>query len=213
MTTILHIQASPRKQRSASLEVAEAFIQAYRERHPEARVETLDLWAIGLPEFDESAMAAKYAGLSGTPRTEAQCQAWGVLEALAQQLFHADVLVLSVPLWNFSIPYKLKHFIDLVTQKDILFSFDPQSGFTGLLRGKKAVVSYARGLDFSNDSSTPAQRFDFQKPYIEAWLDFIGVTDVRAVIVEKTIFASDVDALARQQAVLEARQLVDALSG
>lgn len=213
MTTILHIQASPRKQRSASLEVADAFIQAYQQARPEAKVETLDLWAIELPEFDEAAMAAKYAGLSGTVRTEAQEQAWAVLEALAQRLFLADVLVLSVPLWNFSIPYKLKHFIDLVTQKDILFSFDPQSGFTGLLQGKKAVVSYARGLDFSSDSSTPAQRFDFQKPYIEAWLDFIGVTDVQAVIVEKTIFASEVDALARRQAVLQARQLVDAMVG
>ena len=213
MTTILHIQASPRKQRSASREVAEAFIQAYLARHPEARVETLDLWAIDLPEFDEAAMAAKYAGLSGTPRTDAQRQAWNVLEALAQQLFQADVLVLSVPLWNFSIPYKLKHFIDLVTQKDILFSFDPQAGFAGLLRGKRAVVSYARGLDFSRESSTPAQRFDFQKPYIEAWLGFIGVTDVQALVVEKTIFCAEVDALARQQAVREARQLAAELTG
>lgn len=213
MTTILHIQASPRKQRSASLEVADAFIQAYQQRCPEARVETLDLWATELPEFDAHAMAAKYAGLSGTSRTEEQQRAWGVLEALARRLFHADVLVLSVPLWNFSIPYKLKHFIDLVTQKDILFSFDPQTGFAGLLQSKTAVVSYARGLDFSRGSATPAERFDFQKPYIEAWLDFIGVTDVHAVTVEKTIFASEVDAQARQQAVVEAQQLAGELAG
>lgn len=77
-----------------------------------------------------------------------------------------------MPLWNFSIPYKLKHFIDLVSHQGILFSLDPEHGLQGLLRNKTAVVSYAPGLDFSAQSNTPAQTFDFQKTYIEAWLIF-----------------------------------------
>ena len=62
-----------------------------------------------------------------------------------------------------------KHFIDLVSQKDILFSVDPQRGLEGMLHNKLAVVTYARGLDFSAQSITPAGHFDFQKPYVEAW--------------------------------------------
>ena len=60
-------------------------------------------------------------------------------------------------------------------------------------------------------SNTPAARFDFQKPYVEAWLGFVGVTDVHAVIVEKTILGEDVDRSARDAAVQQARVLADRL--
>ena len=211
MTTLLHIECSPRKQRSASLEVARSFIARYRENTPDTDIITLDLWNMALPEFDELAMEAKYAGLSGTALSPAQQEAWNTLKDLAAHLHRADVLVMSVPLWNFSIPYKLKHFIDLVSQKDILFSFDPERGLEGMLHNKIAVVAYARGLDFSAQSITQAERFDFQKPYVEAWLQFIGVTDVHSVIVEKTILGEDVDLGAREAATQQARGLADTL--
>jgi FMN-dependent NADH-azoreductase len=209
MTTLLHIECSPRKQRSASLEVARRFISRYQEHIPNTEILTLDLWNMALPEFDDLAMEAKYAGLNGTTLTPAQQEAWNTLKDLAAHLHRADVLVMSVPLWNFSIPYKLKHFIDLVSQKDILFSFDPERGLEGMLHNKTAVVAYARGLDFSAQSITPAERFDFQKPYVEAWLQFIGVTDVHSVIVEKTILGEDVDRGAREAATRQARKLAD----
>ncbi|WP_260963147.1 FMN-dependent NADH-azoreductase [Pseudomonas citri] len=211
MTTLLHIECSPRKQRSASLEVARSFITRYRENAPDTDIVTLDLWSLALPEFDDLALEAKYAGLNGTPLTAAQQDAWNTLKDLADHLHRADVLVMSVPLWNFSIPYKLKHFIDLVSQKDILFSFDPEHGLEGLLVNKTAVVMYARGLDFSAQSITPATRFDFQKPYVEAWLKFVGVTDVHSVIVEKTILGEDVDRSAREAANQQARRLADSI--
>ena len=54
--------------------------------------------------------------------------------------------------------------IDLISQKDILFSFDG-NGFRGLLKARKAAIVYARGLDYlSAASSTPAMDYDFQKP-------------------------------------------------
>ena len=211
VTTLLHIECSPRKQRSASLQVAGNFIDRYVQRHPQTHVETLDLWSLQLPEFGEDAMNAKYAGLAGIPRTPAQQSVWEDLEALAAHLHRAEVLVMSVPLWNYSIPYKLKHYIDLVSQKDILFSFDPERGPQGLLQGKTAVLAYARGLDFSAQSTTPAERFDFQKPYMEAWLEFIGITDVHALIVEKTILGEDIDRNARSLASQQARDLADRL--
>jgi FMN-dependent NADH-azoreductase len=212
MTRLLHIECSPRKNRSASQEVARSFIARFQERLPDMHVTTLDLWNLSLPEFSGEVMDAKYAGLNGQELTPEQASAWAALKSLAAYLHEADVIVLSVPLWNFSIPYKLKHFIDVVSQKDVLFSFDPEHGLQGLLRNKKAVVAYARGMDFSDQSITPAERFDFQKPYVEAWLQFIGVTDVHSVIVEKTIFADDVDRNARQHAGQEAEALADRLA-
>jgi FMN-dependent NADH-azoreductase len=193
MPTLLHIGASPRKTRSVSLEVAHMFTDAYRRARPGDRIETIDLWDIALPEFNGDAMDAKYAGLSGTSLTQSQQQAWDRIRELAKRLHDADTLLFSIPLWNFSIPYKLKHFIDVVSQKDILFSFDPGAGFGGLLQNKRAVVIYARGLDYSQQSFTPAALFDYQQRYMDAWLRFIGVEQIESVVVDRTLFDRQAD--------------------
>ena len=68
MANLLYVEASPRKQRSASIEVARAFLDAYREFHPGHTVHTIDVWNLALPEFDGAAIDAKYAGIEGRER-------------------------------------------------------------------------------------------------------------------------------------------------
>ncbi|MDX8466483.1 NAD(P)H-dependent oxidoreductase [Mesorhizobium sp. VK23B] len=209
MIKLLYLEVSPRKAASASIEVARAFIDAYRAAHPSDEIEILDLWSLDLPPLDEDALNAKYAGIYGDGRTPAQATAWSRMEALAAPLLAADKLLMAVPLWNFSIPYRLKHYIDLVSQKDILFSFD-QTGFGGLMKAKKAAVIYARGLDYAPTSNwTPGERYDFQRPYVEAWLRFIGLTDIQGVVVERTLFGLEADAEARRAAASEARAMAE----
>ena len=147
MAHVLYIESSPRKLRSASIEVAQAALSAWRKADPKLTVDTLDVWSTKLPEFDGPLMEAKYAGLAGTPLTKEQDLAWSALREIAERFLAADALVFAVPLWNFGIPYKLKHLVDLVTQKDLLFSFDGQA-FGGLLSGRRALLIYARGLDY-----------------------------------------------------------------
>jgi FMN-dependent NADH-azoreductase len=211
MPTLLHIESSPRKTRSASLDVARAYLGAYRHAHPDHLIEVLDLWSTELPEFDGDALDAKYADLSGTLLSEGQQRAWADIRRLAQRLHDADTLLFSVPLWNFSIPYKLKHFIDVVSQRNVLFSFD-ERGLRGLLKDKKAVVIYARGLDYSMDSNTPAHSFDFQRPFMDAWLRSVGVINVESVVVEKTLFGPEFDQSAREAARERAVALVGTAS-
>lgn len=204
MSKLLYVECSPRKQRSASIEVSQAFVNAYADANPEDTIETMDVWNLDLPEFDSEAMDAKYAGLSGTALTAAQQTAWDKIGDLARPFAAADKLLFAVPLWNFGIPYKLKHLIDVISQKDVLFNFDG-SAFSGRLIGKKATVVYARGLDyFSRPTNTPAAHFDHQKPYFEMWLNFIGITEIAAIVVEKTLFGPDIDARARADAKAEA---------
>ncbi|TGT60939.1 FMN-dependent NADH-azoreductase, partial [bacterium M00.F.Ca.ET.159.01.1.1] len=111
------------------------------------------------------------------------------------------------PLWNFNIPYNLKHIIEVVSQQDVLFNFDG-NGFTGRLTGKKAAVIYARGLDyFSSSSPTPAAAYDFQRPYVEMWLNFVGISDIATIVVEKTLFGPELDESARTEAKRKAALL------
>src|SRR5690349_5024145 len=209
MARLLYVEASPRKDRSASIEVSRAFLEAYRLSNPEHEIETLDIWALDLPSFNGEALAAKYAGLNGVPLTTEQQAVWDDIRSLASPFLTADKLLLAVPLWNFGIPYRLKQLIDLISQKDILFSFDG-TGFRGLLKARKAAVVYARGLDYlSAASSTPATTYDFQRPYMEMWLRFIGITTISEIIVEKTLFGAEIDVESRAKA----KQRAVALAG
>jgi FMN-dependent NADH-azoreductase len=207
MAKLLYVEASPRKERSASIEVCRAFLEAYRAAHCDDQIETLDVWALELPTFDNHALTAKYAGLGGITLTAQQARAWDGIRRLAAPFLAADKLLFAVPMWNFSIPYRLKHLIDLISQKDVLFSFGA-NGFGGLMKARKAAVVYARGLDyFSESSATPATGYDLQKPYMETWLRFIGVTEVFAVVIEKTLLGPDIDAQSRAEAKRKAEAL------
>ncbi|VWD29414.1 FMN-dependent NADH-azoreductase [Burkholderia contaminans] len=206
MTRVLYIEGSPNKDYSASIDVCNAFLDAYRHAHPDHAIQKLDIWNLAIPEFDEAALAAKYAGLSGKALTPAQAAAWQRIEQLAAPFHEADKLLFGVPLWNFSIPYKLKHLIDAISQKDVLFTFDG-TGFAGKLAGKKAAVIYARGLGYQSPGSfTPAAEFDLQRPYMETWLKFVGVNDVTGIVVERTLFGPDGE-VDRSRAIDEARTI------
>jgi FMN-dependent NADH-azoreductase len=84
------------------------------------------------------------------------------------------------------------------------------SRFGGLLKARKAAVVYAHGLDYlSTASSTPAAAYDFQKPYMEMWLRFVGITEITDIVVEKTIYGPEVDVEARTKATQRAAALAE----
>jgi FMN-dependent NADH-azoreductase len=66
------------------------------------------------------------------------------------------------------------------------------------------MLILARGSDYPIATSTAA--FDYQHPYLEFILRFIGFTDIRAILIEPTLAAGP--AVAEQklaEAVTEAR--------
>jgi FMN-dependent NADH-azoreductase len=205
---LLHIEASPRKQRSASRQVALAFIDAWQRHHPASTIDTLDVWSTALPAFDGAALDAKYAGLSGRSRTPEEEQVWKDIEALAARFHQADVLLFSVPMWNFGIPYRLKHLIDAISQKDVLFSFD-ERGLIGMLAGRKAVTVAARGASLGG--AFPEIDYDYQAAYMAMWYRMVGITDIHTVTVDKTLMGEQADTVSREQACKDAVTLAAAL--
>ena len=207
MAKLIHIKASPRKQRSRSLAVAHAFLDAYQSAHPGDTVETWDLWAPDeqLPEFDGAAITAKYATLGGASLDSPEAAAWATVAESADRLKSADKLVLSVPMWNFGIPYKLKHLIDTVTQPGMTFGFDPAKGFFGLTPATSALVISARSGTYA--AGSPAAAMDMEAPYVKLWLGFIGVKSVHEIFVEPKDHSPEGATAAEEQASGEARAL------
>ncbi len=189
MAKLLYIESSPRKDRSTSIEIAKEFLRVYEKTNPDDEIEILDLWSASLPEFDGDTINAKYRILHGQEHTPKEADAWGAVVNIFEQFNAAQKYLFSVPMWNFSIPYRLKHYIDVLTQPGLTFSYSPESGYSGLVTAKPAVVVYARGGEYSSDATVKS--FDFQRPYLEMWLGFIGFTDIRPIVIEPTLADSE----------------------
>jgi FMN-dependent NADH-azoreductase len=189
MSTLLHVSASPRGQRSESLALAGTFLDELHATHPDVTNDHWDLWDGTLPEFGPQAAAAKMAIFGGADPEGDEAIAWRAARDAFERFDSADHYLFSVPMWNASVPYILKQFIDVVSQPGMVFGFDPVTGYTGLLRNKRVAVIYT-GAVYGPDRG---QRFgsDFQQPYFEDWLRWAGIEDIRSITFRPNLATAD----------------------
>jgi FMN-dependent NADH-azoreductase len=146
MPTLLHVSASPRGGASESLALATTFLDAYLPLHPDVTVDTFDLHDGTLPVFGRLAAGAKMAVLGGGQPSADQATAWDAARTVFDRFAATDAYLFSVPMWNASVPYVLKQWIDIITQPGWVFGFTPADGYTGLITGRKAAVVYTSGI-------------------------------------------------------------------
>jgi FMN-dependent NADH-azoreductase len=208
MANLLHISASPSGDASHSGTAARELVDGYRQLNPSARVATIDVWKLDLPEFDATMIAAKFAVLRSAQASDAQRAQWARAACLSEQFNQADRYVFSLPMWNYGIPYRLKHYIDVVTLPGQNWSWSRAEGYRPLLSGKRAVLVYSSAGDFSDGAGT--HYADYQKPFMRQWLRFIGVDVVEEIAVAPTL--TDPEQLATIKAAGTARARVAAAS-
>ena len=202
MTRLLHISASPRGEASESLTLAAAYLAELSER-PDVEVDHWDLWDGTLPDFGPDSTGAKMAVFAGEEPTGAQGQAWDRARRAFERFDAADAYLFSVPMWNGSVPYIFKQLIDVVSQPGMVFGFDAVDGYSGLLTGKKAVLLLTSAV--YGPARTRAFGLDFQRPYLEWWLDWAGVEDVTTIELRPNLVSDRVDE--RREAALEQARL------
>ena len=189
MTKLLHIVASPRGTDSQSNALALAYIEARQATQPDLVVNTLDLWSAELPEFDGNKAAAKMTFFGVGAMNKARQSAWDHVVEITQRFIAADHYVFAVPMWNGGIPYKLKQYIDIITQPGLLFGFDPENGYSGLLKNKKAHVFYTSGVFAPGVDAKYGS--DFQSNYLSWWLKMVGVSEIEAVRFQPSLVTVD----------------------
>src|SRR5258708_21639952 len=186
---LLNIVSSPRGARSVSIAVADAFLDAYGKTSPSIEVDTLNVWEENLPDFDSQAIGAKYKGVSRESMDSCELSIWIRIQSLVKRFQEADRIVLGVPMWNFAYPYKLKQLIDLVSQRNMLFTFDGNK-YGPMLKVPRALVIYIRGQSHDRGAGISSPGFRLQADYIDFWLKFIGVNEVKTLTVEHTWHAN-----------------------
>jgi FMN-dependent NADH-azoreductase len=182
---LLHIEASPRGERSRSSAIAGhlvGLLDAWE-------VERLDLFEADLPALDGAIIEGRYALIGGETVAQAIAADWARVRAHVDHLLSFDLWLISTPMWNFGIPYRLKQYIDLVTHPGMTFSVDPDGSVRGLAAGRTALIVGSGALD--TRPGTPLADFDHQIAYLRRWLGFVGIEDVHAVTVCPTYGAPD----------------------
>ncbi len=185
MTQLLYLNASPRGDVSASVQAAAHYLAALAD---DVTVTRLDLFEMALPDITPEIASAKQKFMMGAELSAPEAEQWAQITALVEQFVAADHYLFGVPMWNFSLPYKLKQYIDLITHPGLTFTRD-ENGIRGLASGGATVV-YARGGDYSPKEGKP-DPFDFQSPYLNAWLGLVGLSPVTEVLVQTTMAGPD----------------------
>lgn len=188
MPIVFDINVLPRGAASRTRKLHDAFFDAYLAKHPETHRVALNLAEDyrGLPVFDEWDISAKFEMLYGEGRLDdVAAERWSTLTKLTDQLHSADLIVLSTPMWNFSIPWHLKRWIDCVVQGRLTFEY-VDGTYRGLLTGRQAVILTTR--DGAYPPGSPMAAMDFQMPYLRSIFGFMGLGPIHEVIAEPMMF-------------------------
>jgi FMN-dependent NADH-azoreductase len=176
VVSILHIDSSPRGERSHSRELSKEFVSAWKAAHPEDAIAYRDLGHHPVPHVNEAWIAAAFS--PPETHTPELAEAIRISEELVDEFLAADRYVFGVPMYNFNIPSTFKAYIDQIVRINRTVAVEAQ-GFKGLVEGKKAVIITARGGDFR--ATSPAAAYDFQEPYLRTIFGFIGLTDIQFI--------------------------------
>jgi FMN-dependent NADH-azoreductase len=204
---LLHIIATPRTGQSNTLRVSEAFVDGLRAGRGDVTVDVVDLYDYDLPAIAGDNIEAKYTLMIGRPIDRSHAESWRQIEALIERFLAADAYLISAPMWNLSIPYALKYFIDSIVQPGYLFRYDEKGQVVPMVLGKKMVCVTSHGGDYS--AGSPLHAYNFHEPYLRAIFGFVGVTDVEFVAAQPMDITPDL----REQAITAAIAQAAALAG
>jgi FMN-dependent NADH-azoreductase len=191
MSTLLHIDASARFERSISRGQSAKFMDTWLGARPGDTVIRRDL-AVNPPGF----VTEDWIGACFTPeedRTAAQGATLEESDELISELEAADLVVLGTPMYNYGMPAVLKAWVDRIVRVGKTFSFDLARGdypLEPILRGKILVGLTSKG-EFGFAPGAMRDHMNFLDGHIEAVAHYLGLEERYFVHVEYQEFGGD----------------------
>jgi FMN-dependent NADH-azoreductase len=184
MASLLHIDTSPRGERSHSRRLTREFVEGWRLTHPADTITYRDIGRNPVPHLEESWIAAGY-----TPPDQRTPEMWEdlrVSDQLVDEFLAADVYVIGVPMYNFSIPSGLKAYIDQIVRIGRTFEFyaeNVENPYKPLVLGRKMFIIAARGSSGYGVGGR-SESLNYQTPYLVTIFGFMGITDITLIEIE-----------------------------
>ena len=192
MSTLLRIDASARIEGSHSRTVADAYQEAWSAQHPGGRIILRDVVKDPIPRIQNDTILGYYA-----PQDDLDDKlkaATALSDTLINELDATNTLLISTPMYNFSVPSALKAWIDQIVRVGRTFGYDEERSLHGLIENKNAVIITAAGAAYTG---TELEALDFLSPYLQTLLGFLGFNDVEFIAVEGT--TTDEEVLAKTE--------------
>jgi FMN-dependent NADH-azoreductase len=174
MPNLLSVVASPRGDYSISRTLTSTFVEAWKSKHPDGKVETRDLFASHIPFVSLPWIAGAYTPVE--QHSPEMTDALKISNEFIAELQAADHIVIGTPMYNFSTPAILKAWIDHIVRIGVTFT----ASYEGLLKNKKVTVIVASGGVYTPGSF--AESYNNETGYLKQILGFIGLTDVQFVL-------------------------------
>ena len=184
MPHLLHIDASPRNDRSHTRRLTAAFVRRWRDSHPHGTVTYRDVGRNPLPHVTEEWIAAAFA--QPDERSQSMQDALRLSDLLVDELLEADYIVVGIPFYNFGMPSGFKAYIDQIVRVGRTFLFNPGDGeatYTPLVHDKRMIAVISRG-DGGYGPGGRNEALNHLDPHLRTVLRFIGVDDLEIVAAE-----------------------------
>ncbi len=171
---VLRLDASANPGDSASKQLGERLIEKL-EQGAEVELRVRDL------NSDLSFIDSQWVGANFTAaeeRNPGQVERLRFSDALIEELRWADHIVVTTPMYNFSVPATLKAWIDLVCRAGVTFRYT-ENGPVGLLQDKSVdIVITTGGVPLGSP-------VDFLSGYLKQVFGFIGIGDVNMIAADQ----------------------------
>lgn len=178
---ILKIDSSSNRQSSTSKAYADKLLHRIQEIKGDVNVVERHTTYSDLPFINEVMLSGLFVNGKYTPEQE---EALSISHELVDEILEADTIIISAPIYNFSVPASLKAYFDLISRAGLTFQYT-ENGPVGLLKNKKAyVVMSSGGTEIGSD-------VDFAGSYVKHFLGFIGITDIEVIKLDQLMFDAE----------------------
>ena len=188
---IYQIDSSARKKGSTSRKLAKRLLDRIKKIEDKILYRDLDDEMLFVAGLTESGMS-----IPENERNDQQKKMFTLSDKLIEELKSADIIIISVPVYNFGPPATLKAWSDLTARVKSTFKYSKDGKQIGLLSDKKVYIVITSGGTKVNGSE------DFLTPWLVHVLKFFGIKDIE-------IIAADQMALDKEKSIQEAENKID----
>jgi FMN-dependent NADH-azoreductase len=178
---LLHIDSSILGSHSVSRQLTAAIVEKFRHAYPGIEVTYRDLAAAPPAHMTLASLPGDHpsSSLAG-PLDHAAQQIRDSSQRMLDEFVAADIVVIGVPMYNWTIPTQLKAWIDIIVVPGKTFTYGPQGPLLGLVRGKRVIAAIARGCRYASEMAASAEHTE---RYLRTVLSYLGV-NLECVIAE-----------------------------
>ena len=192
MKKILVLNSSLRTLNSHSRKLTEVFIDHWKNNHANSAIVYRELGNGSVSHISESWVNATHK--PEAERSEEEIEILKMSTNYIAELRQADVIVMGVPMYNWSIPSALKAYIDQIFRYNETFTVDPantENPYVGLLENKTLFLMLSRG-SAGYEKGEPNEHLNFQSNYLKTVFKIMGINNIHIVAVDGVSFDQDV---------------------